>query len=111
MSRTDRADIDRIIAEIDYVGNEQIDYTEFLAAVVDVRSLSDDEEIRGLIDRFGTAGSGTIPRNNIVAAMNRTGSGIKQEELATIMGDRAADGKSQVSLMEFRALLLDFNDL
>ena len=39
MSRTDRADIDRIIAEIDYVGNEQIDYTEFLAAVVDVRSL------------------------------------------------------------------------
>ena len=51
---------DKIIAEIDYVGNGKINYTEFLAATLTLgESVSDDMLLR-LFQRFDVDDSGRI---------------------------------------------------
>jgi Ca2+-binding EF-hand superfamily protein len=39
-------DIDKIIHEVDYLGNGKINYTEFLVATLDVKNFLDDNKIR-----------------------------------------------------------------
>ena len=54
--------IDRIIDEVDYFGNQKINYTEFLMATLDVRSFMDDNKLRAIFNQFDTDGSGQITR-------------------------------------------------
>lgn len=54
--------IDKIIDEVDYFGNQKINYTEFLMATLDVRSFMDDNKLRAIFNQFDTDGSGSITR-------------------------------------------------
>ncbi len=54
--------LDRIIDEVDYFGNQKINYTEFLMATLDVRSFMDDNKLRAIFNQFDTDGSGSITR-------------------------------------------------
>lgn len=38
-------EIDRIIKEIDYLGNQKINYTEFIAATLDVKTFFTNEKL------------------------------------------------------------------
>jgi calcium-dependent protein kinase len=65
--------IDEIIDEVDYFGNKKINYTEFIVATMDVKRFLDEEKLDALFNQFDTDGSGTITKENIVAAMNKVG--------------------------------------
>ena len=64
-------DIDKIIAEIDYVGNGKISYTEFLSATLTM-SIS-HEILEHLFKRFDIDNSGSISKENLLGAFDRLG--------------------------------------
>ena len=67
------SEIDRIISEVDYYGNHKINYSEFLAATLDVRSFLNEDKFNAIFNQFDTDGTGTISRENIISAMNKIG--------------------------------------
>ena len=68
--------IEKIIDEVDYFGNNKINYSEFLMATLDVRQFLDDNKLRAIFNQFDTDGSGNITKDNIVTAMNKIGRDI-----------------------------------
>jgi Ca2+-binding EF-hand superfamily protein len=50
--------IDEIIEEVDYFGNQKINYTEFLVATIDVKHFLDDGKLKALFSQFDTDNSG-----------------------------------------------------
>jgi len=61
--------IEEIIQEVDYHGNQRINYTEFLMATLDVKTFLDDSKLNALFSQFDTDGTGNITKDNIVTAM------------------------------------------
>ena len=60
---------------------------------------------------FDTDNSGAITRDNIVAAMQKVGHDINQEELDQIMHQHDIQRNDMITFVESKALLLDFDDL
>jgi|TARA_B110000285_G_C15033819_1_gene568146 Ca2+-binding EF-hand superfamily protein len=67
------AEIDRIINEVDYHGNNKINYTEFIIATMDVKQFLDESNLQAIFSQFDTDGSGTITKDNIIVAMEKIG--------------------------------------
>ena len=63
------AEIKEIIAQMDYHGNQKINYSEFLAATMDVRNFLTDSRLKAVFSQFDTDNSGSITAENIKLAM------------------------------------------
>ena len=74
-------EIDRIINEVDYHGNNKINYTEFIIATMDVKSFLDESNLEAIFNQFDTDSSGTITKDNIIMAMQKIGQEITQDDL------------------------------
>ena len=77
----DPEEVKHIISEVDYFGNQKINYSEFLMATLNTREFLDDTKLRALFSQFDTDGSGVITQKNIVAAMTKMGHEINQGEI------------------------------
>ncbi len=53
-------ELDKIITEVDYHGNNQINYTEFLAATISVKKILTKEHLMAMFKQFDADGSGFI---------------------------------------------------
>ena len=51
-------EIDQIIKEIDYAGNAKINYSEFIAATLDVSKFLTEEKLEGIFSAFDMDNSG-----------------------------------------------------
>lgn len=71
----------------------------------------DEEKLSALFNQFDTDGSGVISKENIIAAMNKVGHEITQEDLDNIMNQHDLANDGVISKQEFKALLLDITDL
>ena len=78
-------ELDKIINEVDFHGNNQINYTEFLAATISVKKILTKEHLVAMFNQFDTDGSGSITINDIREAMNKFGQKITNEEIEDIM--------------------------
>lgn len=67
------AEIQSIISEVDYFGNNKINYSEFIVATINMEEFLDDDKLLALFNQFDTDGSGIITTENIVTAMNKIG--------------------------------------
>jgi calcium-dependent protein kinase len=97
--------IDKIIAEIDYVGNGKINYTEFLAVTLSFQETISEEMLTRLFKRFDVDDTGYISKENLMDAFKRLGrSDITLEEVTQMISvhDIAKDG--QVSFNEFKKI-------
>ena len=75
------AEIREMIDEIDYHNNKKINYSEFLAATIDVKLFLTDSRLRAVFNQFDTDSSGKITRENIVLAMQKLGKELSQNEV------------------------------
>lgn len=66
-------EIKNIIKSVDYQGNGKINYSEFLAATVSVKSVLTNEMLLALFKHFDTDDSGYITPDNIIEAMGQAG--------------------------------------
>lgn len=74
-------EIKNIIKEVDYQGNKNINYTEFLAATISVKKILTEEKLLAIFKQFDTEGTGKITEQNIVEAMTKLGHSITVGEL------------------------------
>ena len=63
------AQISEIMSNVDYMGNGKINYTEFIAATMSVKSVLTDELLYALFKHFDTDGSDFLTPDNIIEAM------------------------------------------
>jgi len=57
-----------MIKELDYAGNGQINFTEFLVATLDIKHFITETKLRSVFSIFDTDASGKITEDNIVFA-------------------------------------------
>lgn len=96
---------------MDYFGNHKINYSEFLAATLDVKVFLNDDKLSAIFNQFDTDNSGYISRENIVTALAKMGHEITQAELDDAMRKHDLEKNGIITKDEFKALFLDTSDL
>lgn len=69
-------EIRHIIQELDYSGNQKINYSEFLAATISVQTILTHERLEALFKQFDIDNKDEITSENIRAAMGKLGKEI-----------------------------------
>ena len=98
-------EIDKIIREIDYVGNGKINYTEFLSATLSIQETLTEEMLWRLFKKFDMDDTGFISTKNLQDAFKRLGrSSITFTDVREMINahDIARDGK--ISFAEFKKI-------
>lgn len=95
------AEITKIMSNIDYMGNGKINYTEFLAATVSVKSVLTEELLFALFKHFDTDGSDYLTPDNIIEAMAKVGKTITKEEIDEIMKEHDLAKNGKITFDEF----------
>lgn len=67
--KIDDSELEKIINEVDYHGDRIINYSEFLSATIQVKSILTDEKLHAIFKQFDTDSKGKITADNIVKAM------------------------------------------
>ena len=80
MRSSDR-EIDEMIKQMDYHGNQMINYSEFLAATIDVKFFLTDSKLKAIFQQFDTDNSGFITAENIQLAMQKLGKNMSLTEV------------------------------
>ena len=62
-----------IISEIDYYGNKQINYSDFLSATINIRVYMTEQKMQAIFNQFDTDDTGYITHENIYFAMQKLG--------------------------------------
>jgi len=66
-------EIKQIIEEVDFYGTQKINYSEFIAATLNVKQILTHEKLMQIFKQFDTDSSGYITEQNIVEAMKKLG--------------------------------------
>ena len=71
--------LNSIISEIDYYGNKQINYSDFLSATINIRVYMTEQKLQAIFDQFDTDDSGYITHENIYFAMQKLGQSMTKQ--------------------------------
>ena len=71
--------LNSIISEIDYFGNKQINYSDFLSATINIRVFMTEQKLQAIFDQFDTDDSGYITHENIFFAMQKLGQSMTKQ--------------------------------
>lgn len=74
-----------VIREVDYLGNAELNYSEFLAATMETSSFLDDNRLQAIFNVFDTSHSGKISEDDLYYAMQKLGIEIAREETIKIV--------------------------
>ena len=74
-------EIDDIIKQIDNDNNGQINYSEFIAATIDVRMYLTEERVLALFKQFDTDDNDFIEPSNIKDAFTKLGKEVSEEDI------------------------------
>ena len=74
-------EVDEIIHNLDYAKNHKINYTEFIAASINVSTYLTEEKLDALFNTFDVDGSGQITGRNIKDAFSKFGREVSDEEV------------------------------
>ena len=102
--------IKTIIQNVDYDGNGKINYSEFLAATVQLRSVLTEEKLYALFKHFDTDNSEFITPDNIREAFKQNGRELSVKQTKQILRDHDAIGDGQLNFDEFKAIFFDQKD-
>jgi len=77
--------IKKIIEEVDYAKNQKINYSEFLAATIEVAKFLNEERLQALFSQFDVDESGYITKQNIKDAFSKLGRELNDIEINQII--------------------------
>ena len=81
----DNGKINNMIKQIDYNDNQQIEYTEFIAATLDEKVLQDHDTLKGLFNQFDLANDGHIEREELIKTFSKFGRNITIKEVDAML--------------------------
>lgn len=109
-----RAEITRVMCDIDIDGNGTIDYTEFIAATINKQIYMKEEVCRATFGMFDMNGDGVVCQQDLHKMLlqiqngETTGPiGIAVEDVEQIMKEADANGDGKLEFREFMALMAD----
>ena len=102
--------IQLMIEQCDYNSNQEINYTEFIAACINIKEMADDVKLRAIFSLFDSDGNGEISRDDLICAMDRFGNDLYQEDLDHIFKVHDLTKTGSITIVEFKAMLLDITD-
>lgn len=68
-----KEEINKIVKEVDYSGNEKINYTEFITATIDIQKFVKEGRLRAIFSMFDSDDSGQICVDDLHLAFERMG--------------------------------------
>lgn len=102
--KVNSSQLNHIIDQVDYHGNHEISYNEFIAATLEGKYFKDENVIMALFNQFDCDHSGLITRDDIVTAMFKLGHEISDDELHTIMLEHDHGKDGAISYDEFKSM-------
>ena len=97
-----------MISEMDYHNNKKINYSEFLAATIDIRNFLTESRLKAVFNQFDTDSSGKITEENIFLAMQKLGREMDRKEIHEMILQHDKTGDGCLSFAEFKSIF--FND-
>jgi len=105
------AEIHEMIDQMDYHNNKKINYSEFLAATIDVQSFLSESRLKAVFNQFDTDSSGKITEENIVLAMQKLGKEIARKEVHAMILKHDRTGDGMLNFDEFKAIFFGGKEL
>ena len=98
--------IDQMFSSVDVDGNGSIDYSEFIVASLNERSLLSNKKLKAAFKMFDKDGGGTISISEIKQALS-FGKNINEKMIYTIMKQVDDNGDCEISYNEFASMMLN----
>ena len=105
------AEIKNMIAQIDYHENQVINYSEFLAATIDMDRFITESRLKIVFNQFDTDQSGKITSKNIILAMQKFGKSIEQAVVQKIIAQHDKTGDGMLNYDEYKMIFQDSNKI
>lgn len=99
-------EISSIIDELDFADNKMINYSEFLAATINVKDYLDDARLEAIFSQFDVDNCGKITNADLKQAFSKFGRDISDAEIKNIMFEHDITGDHALSLEEFKKMIL-----
>ena len=99
-------EIKKIIKEVDYQGNGKINYSEFMAATINVSSVLNESKMWALFKQFDTDDTGFITKENMKDAFKKLGKHITDKEINEAMKQHDTTKTDVISWPEFKEMLM-----
>lgn len=103
MNMSDR-EINDLIEQVDYQGNQKINYSEFLSATLKLESFLDEQKLLAVFNQFDTDGSGKITEDNIYFAMQKLGMEVPRSEVRQIIVKHDLTKDGMIAFSEFKEM-------
>lgn len=103
-------EIDSMIHELDFSENHKINYTEFLAAQVELKKFLTNDRLHSIFSAFDVDGCGVITQKDLKEAFTKFGKDLKQAELDQIWEKHHKNGDKDhtgITFDEFKKMLLE----
>lgn len=102
-------EIQAIIDQLDYANNDKINYTEFIAATIDVRKIinQDERKLKAIFNSFDVDNTGGISRENLKLAFSKYGRLITDQEIDDIMKMHDKKHTDFIDFQEFKVMVFD----
>ena len=100
-----------MINQIDYQNNKKINYSEFLAATIDIQQFLNESRLKAVFNQFDTDSSGKITEENILLAMQKLGRQISRKDVHDMIVQHDKTGDGMLSFEEFKAIFFDNKDI
>lgn len=98
-------EINDIIKELDFAENKRINYSEFIAATINVTEYLSDERLAAIFNQFDIDNSGKITKENLRQAFSKYGREITDKDIEDILSKHDIAGDKAISLEEFKILI------
>merc|ERR1712007_180663 len=98
-------DIQRLAKELDVDGSGGVDYTEFIAAALDLKMYSQEEACWKAFTALDKDGNGQITAEELKEELHSDELGETAADLREIIAEVDTDGDGQISFEEFLAMM------
>ena len=105
------AEVNEMISQMDYHNNKKINYSEFLAATIDVRNFLTESRLKAVFNQFDTDSSGKITEENIHLAMQKLGREISREEVHQMIQQHDQTGDGCLNFNEFKNIFFEGKEI
>ncbi|KAL9556128.1 hypothetical protein MBANPS3_002020 [Mucor bainieri] len=105
MKPTD-AELQDMVNDVDADGNGNIDFTEFLGLVKNMKTNTDEtDDLKEAFKVFDVDGNGLIDREELRKVMSSLNESLSEEELDAMIKEADTNGDGQISFDEFKVMM------
>ena len=104
------ADLNTIFEKIDFNNDNEINYSEFLAATMNKEKVVSESNLKFAFHHFDVDNSGFITAENLQEAFKRQGRLIELSEVQGMIAEIKPENSDRITLAEFSKMMKEVNN-